>query len=248
MKFEGNNLMIGVICFLLIFMVTLQIRTINDSESDILRLKTENELRDEINQWKDVYANATEKINELNSKINDYQKSASKENDAVAVIKEELDNANIIAGLVAVKGQGVLVTLDDTEALNDIAIQAGYYDPSAYIIHDSDLLMVINELRSSGAEAISINGQRITSNTEIRCTGPQVTINGVRVVAPFKISAIGESTTLQGALSLRGGIIDSLKSSSIDVTIEKSDEIIVPAYEKPITYQYATSLDDGKEQ
>lgn len=248
LKFDGKNLMIGVICFLLVFMVTLQIRTINDSESDILRLKTENELRDEITQWKDVYANATEKINELNSKINDYQNSASKENDAVAVIKKELDDANILAGLVAVKGQGIVVTLDDTEALNDIALQAGYYDPSAYIIHDSDLLMVINELRSSGAEAISINGQRITSNTEVRCTGPQVTINGVRVVAPFKISAIGEPTMLRGALNLRGGIIDSLKASSIDVTIEESEEIIIPAYEKPITYQYATSLEEGSEQ
>lgn len=247
LKFDGKNLMIGVMCFLLVFMITLQIRTINVSESDILRLKTENELRDEINQWKDVYANATEKINELNSKISDYQKSASMENDAVALIKKELDSANILAGLVAVKGEGIIITLDDTEALNDIAIQAGYYDPSAYIIHDSDLLMVINELRSAGAEAISINGQRITSSTEVRCVGPQVTINGVRVVAPFEILAIGESTKLQGSLNLRGGIIDSLKASSIDVTIEKKEEIVISAFEKPITYQYAKSLDDGKE-
>ena len=54
-----------IICFLLAFMITVQIRTINVSDSDILKLKKENELRDEINQWKDIYATATEKINEL---------------------------------------------------------------------------------------------------------------------------------------------------------------------------------------
>ena len=150
------------------------------------------------------------------------------------------------AGLVAVKGQGIIVTLDDTEALNQMAMAAGYYDPNAYIIHDSDLVMIVNELHSAGAEAISINGQRITGNTEIRCTGPQVLINGIRMVAPFKISAIGEATTLEGALSLRGGIIDSVKAADIDVTIEKQEEVIIPAYEKPIVYQYATIIEEGE--
>ena len=246
MKFNGKILTIGLICFLLAFMITVQIRTINVSDSDILKLKKENELRDEINQWKDIYATATEKINELNSKINEYQKSAAKDDESVALIKADLDNANILAGLVAVKGQGIIVTLDDTEALNQMAMAAGYYDPNAYIIHDSDLVMIVNELHSAGAEAISINGQRITGNTEIRCTGPQVLINGIRMVAPFKISAIGEATTLEGALSLRGGIIDSVKAADIDITIEKQEEVIIPAYEKPIVYQYATIIEEGE--
>ena len=246
MKFNEKNWIIGVICFLIAFMVTVQIKTINRNSSDILRLKTENELRDEINQWKDVYATATEKINELNAKINEYQENAAEDDQSVALIKSELDKVNILAGLVPLKGQGIVVTLDDTEALNKIAIDAGYYDPNTYIIHDSDLLMIANELIAAGAEAISINGQRITSNTEIRCVGPQVLINGIRTVAPFKISAIGEATKLKGALSLRGGIIDSVKAADIDVTIETMDEVTIPAYKKSITYQYATIAEEGE--
>lgn len=248
MKINEKSWIIGLICFLLAFMTTAQIKTISRNSSDILQLKTENELRDEINQWKDVYGTATAKINELNAKITEYQASAAAEDKSVALIKSELDNVSIFAGLVPVKGQGVVVTLDDTEALNKIAIDAGYYDPNAYIIHDSDLNMIVNELLSAGAEAVSINGQRITGNTEIRCTGPQVLINGIRTVAPFKIQAIGEATTLQGALSLRGGIIDGLKASSIDVKIEKQDEIIIPAYEKAISYQYATIVEEEGEK
>lgn len=245
MKMNVKNGIIGLVCFLLVFMVTAQIKTISRSSSDILKLKTENELRDEINQWKDIYNTATTKINELNAKITEYQNSAAQEDQAVALIKQELDNVNIFAGLVAVKGQGIVITLDDTEALKKIESEVGY-DPNRYIIHDSDLVMIVNELRSAGAEAISINGQRITGNTEIRCTGPQVLINGIRTVAPFKISAIGEATTLQGALSLRGGIIDTVKADNIDVKIEKKDEILIPAYEKSISYQYATIVEDGE--
>lgn len=241
---KARNMIIGLIWFLLVFMITAQIRTINRSASDILKMKTENELRDEITQWKDVYAAATAKINELNAKISEYQNSASKEDQAVAVIKSELDRVNIFAGLVPVKGQGIMVILDDTKALEKIANDIGYYDPNTYIIHDSDLVMIVNELLSAGAEAVSINGQRITGNTEIRCTGPQVLINGIRMVAPFEISAIGEATTLQGALSLRGGIIDSVKSANIEVKIEKQDEMIIPAYEKAISYQYATIVEE----
>ena len=247
MKVNVKNWIIGLICFMICFLVTAQIKTINKSSSDILRLKTENELRDEINQWKDTYTAATSKINELNAKITEYQNAASKEDKATALIKKELDEANFLVGKTAVKGQGIIITLDDTAALKKIELEIGY-DPNYYIIHDSDLLLIINELRAAGAEAISINGQRITNNTEIRCTGPQISINGIKMVAPFSIYAIGEGTILKGALSLRGGIIDSVKSSNIDVSIETKEEITIPAYEKAISYQYAKPIEDGGEE
>lgn len=243
MKIRGQNGIIGLVCFLLVFMITAQIKTIRRSASDILKLKTENELRDEINQWEDVYNAATTKINELNAQIAEYQNSAAQEDKAVALIKAELDKTKILAGEVALKGQGIVITLDDTKALEKIEAEIGY-DPNRYIIHDSDLVMVINELRAAGAEAIAINGQRIIGNTEIRCTGPQVSINGIKTVAPFKISAIGEATNLQGALSLRGGIIESIKASNIEVKIEKQEEIQIPACEKTYTYQYATIVEE----
>ncbi len=245
MKIEGKNLIIGFICFLIVFMVTAQIKTIYRSESDIISIKNENELRDEITQWRDYYDAATARINELNAKISEYQASATKDDEATKLIKDELDRVKMLAGLVAVKGQGIIITLDDTKALEKIAIDAGYYDPNVYVIHDSDLAMVVNELRAAGAEAISINGQRITGNSEIRCIGPQVLINGIRMTAPFKISAIGDSKNLRASLTLRGGIIDSIKSANIDVSIEEQEEIIIPAYEKTLNYQYATEVEGG---
>ncbi len=244
---QNRNAMItlGVICFLLCFMMTLQIRTIKKSDSEILRLKNENELRDEINQWKDLYENANDKIAELNNKITEYQNASSKKNETVALLKQELDELKILAGLTAVKGRGITVTLDDTAAKEKIALDAGMYDPNVYIIHDSDILLIINELRIAGAEAISVNGQRITSNSEVRCLGPVISINGIRLTAPFTISAIGDSTVLANSLKLLGGVIDSVEEANIDVTIEKKDEIIIPRVDKVLEYKYSQPIEEA---
>ena len=81
------------------------------------------------------------------------------------------DGLMLASGQTAVKGPGVIVTLDDSKKMvkND--------DPNLYLIHDEDMLKVINELRAAGAEAISINGQRLTGNSEIRCAGPTISVS-----------------------------------------------------------------------
>ena len=235
---------IALICFILCFLITLQVRTISQSDADILRLKNENELRDEINEWKDLYESATYKIKELENKITEYKSNASTKDKTHALLNEEIEDLKILSGLTELKGSGIIVTLDDTKAINQIAADAGFYDPNVFVIHDSDILMVINELKAAGAEAISVNGQRITAVTEIRCVGPVIQINGIRLTAPFKISAIGSPDTLASSLKLRGGIIDSIEQADIDVMIEKSDSIIVPKLEGVIEYKYATPVEE----
>ena len=231
---------VALICFVTAFLITLQIRTISQSKSEITRLKNENELRDEINEWKDMYESITYKVTDLESKITDYKNAASANDATLKLLNEEIDDLQILAGLTELKGSGVIVTLDDTRAINQIAADAGFYDPNVFVIHDSDILLVINELKAAGAEAISINGQRITANTEIRCVGPVIQINGIRLTAPFRISAIGVPDTLASSLKLRGGIVDQISQADIDVVIEKSDSVIVPKFDKVLEYKYAT--------
>lgn len=238
---------VALICFILSFLITLQVRTIKQSESDILRLKNENELRDEVNEWKDLYETATYKIKDLEAKVSEYKNNAVTNDNTLALLNDEIEDLKILAGLEEVKGPGITVTLDDTRAINKIAADAGYYDPNVYVIHDSDILMVINELRAAGAEAISVNGQRITSLTEIRCVGPVIQINGIRLTAPFKISAIGSPDVLASSLKLRGGIIDSIEQSDIDVIIEKFDVVKIPKAEGVIEYKYATPVEEVEE-
>ncbi len=237
---------ICVICFLVTLLFTVQVRTINVSESDILKLKREDELRNEINQWKEVYEISSQKIIELNQKIEEYRVASSKTDDTVAVIKKELDTANLLAGLTDVKGEGIKITLDDSKVISEIHKNAGYIDNNVFIIHDTDLMTIINELSIAGAEALSINGQRIISTSSIRCVGPIIQVNGVRISTPFTISAIGDPAVLSGSLKLRGGIIDDLKQADIEVSIEQADEVFIPAYDQALKFEYTKTV--GKER
>ena len=108
-----------------------------------------------------------------------------------------------------------------------------------YLIHDNDLLSVINELRSAGAEAISLNGERILATSEVRCTGAVVTVNGRRYAAPYVIFAIGDPDTLYSALTMRNGVVDILSQWGITVRVTASDQLLIPAYSGTVDYQYA---------
>lgn len=246
-KLDGVNVTVCIVCFLLALCYTVQVRTISISESDILRLKRENELRDEIEQWKVVHEEQTEKVKELNKKIEEYKNSVAKTDDMVALIKKDLDESNILAGITSVKGPGIKVTLDDTKAIEEINQLAGYNNPNIYIIHDKDILSIINELSAAGAEAFSVNGQRILANTAIRCVGPLIQINGVNLQAPYEISAIGKPDTMMGALNLRGGIVSEMRTDNIDVVVESFDEIIIPEYTGLIDYKYVTPVVEVEE-
>ncbi len=239
---------LALICLVTSVLITVQIRTISQSKSEITRLKNENELRDEINEWKDMYESITYKVSDLETKITDYKNAASANDATLKLLNREIEDLEILSGLTELKGSGVIVTLDDTRAINQIAADAGFYDPNVYVIHDSDILLVINELKAAGAEAISINGQRMTNNTEIRCVGPVIQINGIRLTAPFKITAIGAPDTLASSLKLRGGIVDQITQADIDVMIEKSDSVIVPKFDKVIEYKYASPIEEEDAQ
>lgn len=122
------------------------------------------------------------------------------------------DRMKLMAGTTDVEGEGIEILLDDS----NIAKKSGE-NPNLYIIHDEDLLRVLNELRAAGAEAISVNDQRIVAMSEIRCAGPTISVNNVRSAPPYVIKAIGAPKTLSSALRLRGGVVETFEFWGIQV-------------------------------
>lgn len=152
-------------------------------------------------------------------------------------MKAELDNARMHAGMVALAGPGVEVVLNDS----NLPLKQGQ-NPNLYVLHDEDISNVLNELKASGAEALAINGNRLISTSEVRCTGPTVLVNkNVRLAPPFKIAAIGDPETLESGLMMPGGVVDLLKSWGIQVAIKKMDKVVVPAYKGAVPLGYARS-------
>ncbi|MDA8229210.1 MAG: DUF881 domain-containing protein [Desulfitobacterium hafniense] len=111
-----------------------------------------------------------------------------------SVALQQLQQARANAGLTEIKGPGIRITLDDAP---QISLSS---DPNNYVIHEEYIRQLINILWNGGAEAISVNDQRITSITEVFCSGSFIQINGTRQMPPFVIKAVGEPQKLQSAL------------------------------------------------
>ena len=109
----------------------------------------------------------------------------------------------------------------------------------------SDLLLsLINKLKDAGAEAISINGQRIIARTEISLAGDNVNINTVPTAPPYTIKAIGNPDTVEGTLNIRYGIVEVMRNNyGLQVSIAKQEEIEIPRYSGVLRYLYAKPVD-----
>lgn len=175
------------------------------------------------------------KINSLQEERAGLKKQIAtmKEEGSLEGIKEENQLLSLRASLVDVEGPGVVLTITDSKT----PVKDGE-NPNLYLIHDEDMLRIVNELRAAGAEAISINDQRLIGTSEIRCSGPTVTVNGKIFAPPFSIKAIGDTKTLHSALTMRGGVVESLKYWGIEVKIQDESHVTVPAYDGTIKQNY----------
>ncbi len=157
----------------------------------------------------------------------------------LGTMKETMALYRIEAGLAAVSGPGVEVTLDD----NNDPVQpneGGGLSANLYLLHDEDILKVLNELKAAGAEVLAINGQRLLSTSEIQCVGPTILTNkNHRLTPPFVITAIGDATNMENSLKMRGGVVDNLKVWGIQVNIKKQAQITIPAYSGGLSFEYA---------
>lgn len=150
-------------------------------------------------------------------------------------IKEEMDQAAVLSGSTDLTGPGVQVTLNDSS----ISVKPGE-NPNLYVLHDEDVLRVLNEIKAAGAEAISINGQRLLATTEIRCTGPTIVLNkNKRLAPPYVITAIGNQETIENSLMMRGGVAETLLFWGIQVSVKRLPQVTVPAFTGGNRYDYA---------
>ena len=229
---------LGVMCFALTAGICIQMRTVEGTNSAVSNNYEENNLRAEVLRYKERYDNKVEDLANAEANLEKERENATKNDTDLKQKEEEITEGNKIIGLTEVTGPGVIVTLGDSKKDASSSL-----DPSSLLVHDTDVLSVINELKNAGAEAISINDQRIIPTTGIICGGNIIDINGEKVGAPFEIKAIGLPEQL-AALDRPNGYLDILRSWSIEAKLEKSNNITIPKYTGTITYEYAKSVED----
>lgn len=156
-------------------------------------------------------------------------------------LQRTLDEAKALGGLVPVTGPGVIVTLKDSPLLSPSETRKFEIENS--MVHDSDIVAITNELFSAGAEAISVNGERLIATSSIRCAGVPIMVNFRLIAPPYVIRAIGNSSDLESAMKMQGGAADvALLWASDMIKVERKQDIMVPAYGGSTTFTYARPL------
>ena len=230
-----GQLWIGIVCVILGFMITMQIKSVFYNNANSVVMQRSDALLSELNNQKATNAVLREQIVQMKAEIDSYRNNAGGGSDIVKSLTEQLKLAEILAGTSAVEGSGIIVTLNDSQ-------EKSTTNPESFIIHDEDLRKVINELFSAGAEAISINDERLITTSSIRCVGPTILINGNKYAPPFEIRAIGNAETLKAAMNMRGGVVDILKSLwKIEVDIKEADKVVIPEYTGAQNFKYANT-------
>ena len=200
------------------------------------RLETLQELYNDLSSEQD---DLKDRLSEAQAELEEYRNAAAS-GEASEALKAEMDRLSMAAGLTDVEGPGVMVVMSDSTEENTTG------DEADYLIHDSDLLSVINELRDAGAQAISFNGERILATSEVRCAGSVVMVNGKRFAAPFILYAIGDPTTMYNALTMRNGVVDVLSQWKINVTVTMSDQLLIERYKGTLQTDYLRPASGGE--
>jgi len=171
------------------------------------------------------------KLGEMQRRQVEFERTTMEGRTLTAALSRELDSLRILVGLRAMRGPGVVVRLQDAKS------QPSGSTP--IVVTYQDLVSVINELWAAGSEAIAVNNQRVTATTGFSQVGGTVIVNVARLSGPFTITALGDPATLEGALNIRGGLVDGLRALGLVITIARHTELVVPAYRGVQKFEHA---------
>lgn len=229
---------IGIALFFLSMLLTAQMKNVSDTEK-FVQGKTEAQLSEDLLSMQRKYNDLKEKYDANQKVVEEYQTNSSSNNSLIKSMKKENEELKTLSGTTDLKGEGIVITLNDGSNLT-----ASSGDDASYLVHDSYLLTIVNELKAAGAEAISVNDQRIIATSAIRCVGPVIQVNYQKVGAPFVIRAIGNAQYLESAMNIKNGIVDMLKATGVDISVKREVEVSIPKFDGALTFKNAVEANN----
>lgn len=168
-------------------------------------------------------------VEELSAQVAAFEDDSAATTDAVAAVRADLDGVVAAAGMTAVEGPGLVVTLTDSSL-----DQAPSGDLNDLVVHEQDLQAVVNALWAGGAEAMTVNGQRVLATTAIRCVGNTLLLHGAVYSPPYVVAAVGDGVTLRQGLDADSAVrAYAAAAAELDLGFEVASEqsLALPAYE-----------------
>lgn len=218
-----GQILAGVLCAALGFALVVQVRQNNEaslsglSQADLVRILDETTSRGD--------ALATE-VNDLRSERDQLVSGSDKRQAALDALRRSAETQGILTGRLPAEGPGVVVTLTEPN---------GQIKPSS-------MLNMLEELRNAGAEAIDLDGNRITASSAFAGIPGAVTIDGVELTAPYVWTAIGDPDTIATALQIPGGALATVRSNGGEGALQRSTKLEISSVRMLDEPQFATPV------
>lgn len=228
---------IGIVCFFVTVGIFIQIKTVNSiTEQEGISLNDNGELKDEVLRWRQAYKDVYSQLEKIEERLEEARTEAATSSSYDTEVENKIKKNNELLGLTEVKGKGIIIRLDENREVNANEV----LDVNSYLVHEGDLLNIVNELYNAGADAISINGKRIVNTTSILCDGNIIRVNDEIVGVPIEVKAICHPQSIYN-LRRPGGYLSLMANGGVIVEIEEKDEISIPKYEGVYKYEYISS-------
>jgi uncharacterized protein YlxW (UPF0749 family) len=180
------------------------------------------------------------RILELRAKIQAVETQGAGAADLVKQLNGQLEQARIAAGLIRLSGTGIVLQLEDSQDTVPPDGSAG-----DYLVGSRDIRTVVEELWLSGAEAIAVNGERITPTTAIIDVGTSLLVNSAYLAPPYQVAALGPSD-LYDRLSAAPGFVDFVRARvqafGIRLSFAEPEAVDMPAFVGTVTLRYSRPL------
>ena len=230
------SIVLCIMCMALTMGICIQMKTVKKYSTAEGQNYDQNNLRAEVLKYREKYENTLKEIEKVDDELEKNIEEATNQNSDLENAKNQIQQGNKLIGTTEVKGPGAIIKLADSEIESSKVL-----DPSLLVVHDIDIFYIINELKNAGAEAISVNEQRIVSTTAIECGGNIITVNGEKIGSPFVIKAIGLPENLVN-LDRTGGYLEKMREAGLTAEFKKSNNVTIPKYSGIINYKYAKSI------
>ncbi|TCP29094.1 uncharacterized protein YlxW (UPF0749 family) [Scopulibacillus darangshiensis] len=223
---KKNSVLFSVVLLVTGFILAYSFQYVNEKRDSSAhksdeQWKREHQLRNKLIHEQEANRDLENKLVKMRDKVQTHEKKVAAQKKNAVHLVEQLNKYRMIVGTRKVAGEGISVTLSDGNYVTNGD------NPNNYIVHQQDIQEVIYELLAAGAEAVAINGKRITTHSYIECVGPVVKVDGKRFTAPFIVSAIGDPKLLDGGLKMNGNTVDQLEARGIDVMVKREKTIVL---------------------
>ena len=219
-----------IVCTILGLLLSWQYNSFRTVEANI-QVSIYQPLIDRITEREANIQRIEAEIGDLRSQLSQFLEDEARDIGTLALLQEYLNSQRVLTSLTSVAGPGIVITLNDNvQGAIAAGVDPATFIPENFIIHDWNILYVVNELRAAGAVAISINNQRITTSSEITCVGSVIIINGTRMPPPYVITALapGNPEELKNRMDLSRAV-RSLRYGDFPVEIDVT-KVEIPEY------------------